>query len=199
MKEMTSVATTMMSDEERAELEKGLNNPNANGNGVNASVSGTATSTSNVTLETPITPIAPQPEHPTPSSADPSVSNAHRQSLIHTPSPAPGTSDSKSEVNASGAETPKNKKRSKISPEQKQKLQQIEDERRKNMEERIDTLTKKLVDRLRPFVEAKHTGAKDDPETKSFEEKIKREADDLKLESFGVEVRHVSMILQSSS
>ena len=51
-------------------------------------------------------------------------------------------------------------------------------------------LTKKLVDRLRPFVEAKHPGDKDDPETKAFEARMRREADDLKLESFGVELLH---------
>ena len=55
------------------------------------------------------------------------------------------------------------------------------------MQERVDMLTKKLVDRLRPFVEAKHPGEKDDPETVAFERKMRREADDMKLESFGVE------------
>ena len=56
------------------------------------------------------------------------------------------------------------------------------------MEERVETLAKKLIERLRPFVEAKNPGAHNDPETKAFEEKMRREADDLKLESFGVEV-----------
>jgi len=41
---------------------------------------------------------------------------------------------------------------------------------------------------LRSFVEAKSPGHPDDPETKAFEQRIKREAEDLKLESFGVEV-----------
>jgi X-domain of DnaJ-containing len=39
-------------------------------------------------------------------------------------------------------------------------------------------------------VEAKEPGSKDDPETKAFEAKMKKEADDLKLESFGVELLH---------
>ena len=51
-----------------------------------------------------------------------------------------------------------------------------------------EDLYKKLIDRLRPFVEAKNPGAPEDPETKTFKERIEREADDLKLESFGVEV-----------
>lgn len=35
---------------------------------------------------------------------------------------------------------------------------------------------------------AENPGGKDDPETKAWEDKMKREAEDLKLESFGVEV-----------
>lgn len=51
-------------------------------------------------------------------------------------------------------------------------------------------LTEKMLDRLRPFVEGKNPGGKDDPETAAFEQRMKREADDLKLESFGVELLH---------
>ena len=75
-----------------------------------------------------------------------------------------------------------------MSPEQKKKLQELDDERRKNMEERVRVLTEKLKDRLRPFVEAKKPGDKDDPETQAFEARMRTEAEDLKLESFGVEV-----------
>jgi hypothetical protein len=45
-----------------------------------------------------------------------------------------------------------------------------------------------LIQRIRPFVNAKNPGDLDDPETKAFEARIKTEAEDLKLESFGVEV-----------
>jgi len=58
------------------------------------------------------------------------------------------------------------------------------------MEERISTLTIQLKDRLRPFVDAKHPGEKDDSETLAFEARMRREADDMKLESFGVELLH---------
>jgi len=54
----------------------------------------------------------------------------------------------------------------------------------------VKVLTSKLIERLRPLVEAKHPGEKDDPETKVFQDKIKLEAEDLKLESFGVELLH---------
>jgi hypothetical protein len=55
---------------------------------------------------------------------------------------------------------------------------------------RVDTLTKNLITRIRPFVEAKHPGDANDPETVAFENKTRLEAEDLKLESFGVELLH---------
>jgi len=58
------------------------------------------------------------------------------------------------------------------------------------MEERVATLSKKLIERIRPFVEAKNLDDKNDPETKAYVEKTAREAEDLKLESFGVELLH---------
>ena len=77
-----------------------------------------------------------------------------------------------------------------MTAEQRAKLEELDAERRKAMETRIADLTQKLIERLRPFVEAKQPGNKDDPETVAFEGRIKREADDLKLESFGVELLH---------
>lgn len=53
---------------------------------------------------------------------------------------------------------------------------------------RIKELQEKLVQRIRPFVDAKNPGEKDDHETKVFEARIRTEAEDLKLESFGIEV-----------
>jgi len=84
----------------------------------------------------------------------------------------------------------KDKKRNRMPPEQKEKLREQERERHKVMEARVAMLTTKMIERLRPFVEAKHPGDKDDPETQAFEHKMKREAEDLKLESFGVELLH---------
>lgn len=53
---------------------------------------------------------------------------------------------------------------------------------------RIKALQDKLVQRIRPFVEAKNPGDVNDTETKVFEQRIKTEAEDMKLESFGIEV-----------
>ena len=165
MKEMTSVATTMMSDEEKAEMEREMNDgrPAAASPSVSAPPAGAA----------PTSPAAEAPPH-----------GADGASGAVTPLPSPGEEPK----HVAHKEKEKDKKK-KLTPEQKQKLQELEDERRKNMEERINTLTDKLIERLRPFCHAKRPGDKDDPETQQFEAKVKREAEDMKPESFGVEVR----------
>jgi hypothetical protein len=52
----------------------------------------------------------------------------------------------------------------------------------------VRMLTEKLTERLRPFVEAKSPGGAGDEETAAWEARMRREADDLKFESFGVEL-----------
>lgn len=161
MKEMTSVAQTVMTDEERAELEKeGIVPPPAA-----------------VSHEPHVSAPGPSTHGPlTPSSADASK----RQSILGSPTSSTGGKESKE----------KDKKRNKLTPEQKKKLQDLDDERKRSMDERVKMLTAKLIERLRPFVDAKAPGDREDPETKAFEARMKLEADDLKLESFGVELLH---------
>ena len=159
MKEMTSVATTMMTEEEKLEVEKHMNAGNPNG------PSPGLTATPHVEPET----------NPTPATNGPSGSGD--KSPIDGPD---HTSTEQSRID---------KKRSKLTPEQRKKLEEMEEQRKKAMEERVETLTKQLIERLRPFVDAKHPGDRNDPETLAFEDKMRREADDMKLESFGVEVR----------
>jgi hypothetical protein len=80
--------------------------------------------------------------------------------------------------------------RQKLTPEQKQKLEALQKEKREQEEKRIADLTVKLKDRIRPFVEAKKPGDIDDSETKLWGKKMRDEAEDLKLESFGIELLH---------
>jgi hypothetical protein len=54
----------------------------------------------------------------------------------------------------------------------------------------VRVLTYKLVERLRPFVEAKSPGGAGDEETAAWEGRMRRKADELKLESFGIELLH---------
>ena len=83
---------------------------------------------------------------------------------------------------------PHSKKCSKLTPEQRAKLETHERERA--LESRVRMLTEKLFECLRPFVEAKNPGGAGDEETAAWETRMHREADDLKFESFGVELLH---------
>ena len=153
MKEMTTVAKTVMTDEEMADVEKQINAGHSNG--------------------------TPQSVSSTPH-VDPEAEPTNRLSRSSEKSPVNGAE--------STSPTQDQRKRPKLTPEQKKKLEEIEMQRKKAMEERIDTLTKQLIERLRPYVDAKNPGDRDDPETVAFQDKIKQEAEDMKLESFGIEV-----------
>lgn len=56
-------------------------------------------------------------------------------------------------------------------------------------------LAQKLKERIEPFVVAKNPGGVGDLETKAFETKMKKYAEELKWESFGVEVLDTCSIL----
>lgn len=80
----------------------------------------------------------------------------------------------------------KKKKKGGLTKEQREKLEAYERERRRQREERVDTLAKKLVDRLSVWTETDKR-----PEvTHAFQEKTKLEVENLKMESFGIEILH---------
>jgi X-domain of DnaJ-containing len=80
----------------------------------------------------------------------------------------------------------KEKKKGGLTKEQRDRLDAYEKERRKIRDERVDTLAKKLIDRISVWTET-DKGA---DVTKAFEEKIKLEVENLKMESFGLEILH---------
>jgi len=80
------------------------------------------------------------------------------------------------------------KQSAKLTPEQRKQMDALAEERRKNEMERIQMLTNKLKDRVRPFVQSKNPGDPNDPECKRWEEKMREEIEDLKGESFGLEL-----------
>jgi hypothetical protein len=80
----------------------------------------------------------------------------------------------------------KEKKKGGLTKEQQEKLEAYERERRRAREERVETLAKKLIDRISIWTE---TDKRPDV-TKAFEEKLKLEVENLKMESFGVEILH---------
>ena len=183
MKDMTNVANTMLSEEEKAELDA------AGTNHVSASPSSSASPDphSNGHSAQP----AGNPATATSASAAATPGNTSASLVRHSPSPE-DTSSPSTPVSTSPAPPthPHSKKRSKLTPEQRAKLEAHERERKRALEARVRMLTEKLVERLRPFVEAKSPGGAGDEETAAWETRMRREADDLKFESFGVELLH---------
>ncbi|KUJ18789.1 DnaJ-domain-containing protein [Mollisia scopiformis] len=80
----------------------------------------------------------------------------------------------------------KEKKKGGLSKAQREELAAYEKERARVRQERVDTLAKKLVDRISVWTE---TGKEADV-TKAFQEKTRLEVENLKMESFGLDILH---------
>jgi hypothetical protein len=80
----------------------------------------------------------------------------------------------------------KEKKKGALSREQQERLAAYELERKKAREERVNTLAMKLVDKVSVWTETD----KGNDVTRAFEEKIRLEVENLKMESFGLEILH---------
>ena len=80
----------------------------------------------------------------------------------------------------------KEKRKGGLTKEQQEKLEAYERERVKARQERVDTLAKKLISRVSIWTE---TDKRPDM-TQAFEEKTKLEVENLKMESFGIEILH---------
>ncbi|KAK4052657.1 DnaJ-like protein [Microbotryomycetes sp. JL201] len=147
------------------------------------------TGTAQTTVEASAPNGSPTPD-PTTSHSAPVAENIPAEEERKTP---PATAANASTVapeataNSADAHLSKEDRRRK-EQEQREKLEQYEKERAEEKRERVRVLTQKLRDRVRPFVEATNPGADGDPETQRFAERIKEEAHDLAMESFGVEI-----------
>jgi hypothetical protein len=73
-----------------------------------------------------------------------------------------------------------------LSKDQREELHKYEEERRKVRQERVDTLSRKLIDRISVWTETDKTQAT----THAFNEKTKYEVENLKMESFGIDILH---------
>lgn len=80
----------------------------------------------------------------------------------------------------------KDKKKAGLTKEQREKLAEYERERARVRQERVDTLAKKLLDRISVWTET-DKGA---DVTRAFQEKIRLEVENLKMESFGIDILH---------
>ncbi|CAK3895963.1 dnaJ 1 [Lecanosticta acicola] len=80
----------------------------------------------------------------------------------------------------------KEKRKGGLTKEQREELYAFEMERKKIRDERVETLSNKLVDRISVWTETD----KGEDVTKAFKEKMRLEAENLKMESFGIEILH---------
>jgi hypothetical protein len=80
----------------------------------------------------------------------------------------------------------KDKKKGGLSKAQREELAAYEKERARVRQERVDTLAKKLIDRISVWTET-DKGA---DVTKAFQEKTRLEVENLKMESFGLDILH---------
>lgn len=80
----------------------------------------------------------------------------------------------------------KDKKKGGLSKAQREELAAYEKERARIRKERVDTLAKKLVDRISIWTETD----KGPDVTRAFQEKTRLEVENLKMESFGLDILH---------
>ncbi|KAI9172259.1 putative J domain-containing protein [Paramyrothecium foliicola] len=80
----------------------------------------------------------------------------------------------------------KEKKKGGLSKEQRDQLAAFERERARVRQERVDTLATKLVDRISVWTETD----KGNDVTRAFQEKTRLEVENLKMESFGIDILH---------
>ncbi|GAA5970088.1 hypothetical protein JCM3765_006098 [Sporobolomyces pararoseus] len=127
-------------------------------------------------------------------SAASGTTTAPESSSSSTTATTPGEKPSTSSTSSTTPHPPKSHlagKPPKLTPEQKQKAYEEERKTYEEKRKRIETLSSKLRDRVRPFVEATKPGDKDDQETQRWGERIRQESLDLAMESFGIELCHL--------
>lgn len=143
------------------------------------------------------TPAAPGSDGPTlPPRSDatspaPSSSSRNKHQIPLRPALTEKSHEDLTSGAVSGDETEealrrKEKKRGGLSKEQRDKLAEYEKERARIRKERVDTLARKLIDRISVWTETD----KGPDVTKSFQDKMRFEVENLKMESFGIDILH---------
>lgn len=132
---------------------------------------------------------------PVPSVSSPSIPTPAPTASSDASSPSKGSTTTSTSTESASALPPSSnvdpdKKGSvpRMTPEQRQKMELYEMKRQEEKRERLRVLISKLRDRIRPFVDASKPGEADDPETQRYITKIREQAHDLAMESFGVEL-----------
>ncbi|KAI1772585.1 DnaJ-domain-containing protein [Hypoxylon cercidicola] len=132
-------------------------------------------------------PLPPRGTSPAPSASGNSSNSRHaipiRPALMDRPSDEAhlmGQTEEEKELRK------KEKKKSGLTKEQREQLAAYERERAKIRQERVDTLARKLIDRISVWTETD----KGDDVTRAFREKTRLEVENLKMESFGLDILH---------
>ncbi|AEO67816.1 uncharacterized protein THITE_2116916 [Thermothielavioides terrestris NRRL 8126] len=136
---------------------------------------------------------APYPKSPSPSpgSGTSTPRNGRstqiplRPALMDRPSDEAGPPQGDTAVHHSGKRKDK-KSKSGLTKEQKEQLAALERERARVRQERVETLARKLLERISVWTETD----KGRDVTMAFQEKIRLEVEELKMESFGLDILH---------
>ena len=171
----------MMTDEEKAEL--------AQEEGTSAAATTNTTPTASATE----VPSADRKSFVSTSGLNTPVSGEtvpHGHMTLHSSTTPPPMADKQADAGEAARKNDKKNAKARMTAEQREKLAALDAEKERAREARINTLAKELTTYIRPFVDAKHPGEASDVETVAFEKKTRVEAEDLKLESFGVELLH---------
>ncbi|KAH6692682.1 DnaJ domain-containing protein [Plectosphaerella plurivora] len=137
-------------------------------------------------------PAASSSEKPPLPPRTPSPSPSHGSHSRHQIPLRPALMDRASdEAGASGPETEdslraKERKKGGLTKEQRDQLAAYDEERSRVRKERVDTLTRKLIDRVSVWTETDRHEAV----THAFQEKIRLETENMKMESFGLDILH---------
>ena len=151
MKEMTNVASTMMTDEEKVDMERQFAGqdtqptvtprPSTPEPKAEPATTGPTSVASAVPAGAAPTTAEEQPEDP------PVGTQSTSLSVPNASSPTPSASSKEKDKDPKDL---KERKRPKLTPEQKKKLEALEKERREAMEKRVKDLHRKLVERYNP-------------------------------------------------
>ncbi|CAD6583793.1 MAG: hypothetical protein TREMPRED_003654 [Tremellales sp. Tagirdzhanova-0007] len=186
VKDLTSTMDVVMTPEERAEMEAAAEQGDPAAQEALKSTTTASAATPNATNETLASTPSTSADVPA-APADPT-----HTSLAHHSSFGPSSPSSSSDVSP-GRSVKDKKAKPKLTLEQKAQLEALEKKQEDDKKARQvdflygDNLSNTMI---RPFVNAKHPGDINDAETKAFEARIRTEAEDLKLESFGIELLH---------
>ncbi|KAL2151501.1 hypothetical protein VTH82DRAFT_6599 [Thermothelomyces myriococcoides] len=137
------------------------------------------------------TPSAPDTKSPSPGpgsgSTTPQAGSSTqipiRPALMDRPSDEASNSDS---VSAQDGKRKEKKRKSGLTKEQREQLAAYEKERARIRQERVETLAQKLLDRISVWTETD----KGPDVTRAFQEKTRLEVEELKMESFGIDILH---------